>query len=125
MATVRKPPARRRPSQDGTEAAAPRREYQVTEIGEHLEVHSGVCFGKLIFKGTRVPVRTILHRLGQGWSLEELRKNWPQVSREAIAEAADLAATAIIERWAPGSEDPAFAAPVRIERYVVRDEGPT
>src|SRR6266540_6643925 len=33
------------------------------EIGHYLVVDPGVCHGKLTFKGTRVPVETILNRL--------------------------------------------------------------
>ena len=34
---------------------------EILTVGRYLEIHPGVCFGKLIFKGTRVPAE------GGGW----------------------------------------------------------
>jgi uncharacterized protein (DUF433 family) len=68
------------------------------EIGEHLVVDSAICFGKLTFKGTRVPVATVLNRLAEGRSIRHLRLSWPEVTREAITEAAKLATAALVER---------------------------
>jgi uncharacterized protein (DUF433 family) len=74
-------------------------------VGEHLIVHPGVCHGKLTFKGTRVPVETILNRLAQGRTIKELRMSWPEVKRVAIAEAVQLATAALVDRFTPGARD--------------------
>jgi uncharacterized protein (DUF433 family) len=68
------------------------------EVGKHLIVDPRTCFGKLTFKGTRVPVETILNRLAIGRTIESLLKAWPQLTREAIEEAVKLAAAALIEK---------------------------
>ncbi len=60
------------------------------EVGEFLIVDPGVCSGRMTFKGTRVPVETILNRVAQGRSIESLRESWPEVSQEAIEEAIRL-----------------------------------
>ncbi len=67
-------------------------------IGEHLIVDPRVCFGKLTFKGTRVPVSTILHFLSEGRTIEEILAGWPYLKREAIVEAIQLASEALAER---------------------------
>ena len=54
-----------------------------TYVGQHLVVHPGVCFGKMTFRGTRVPVETILYYLATGHTFEYLHRSWPQVSAEA------------------------------------------
>jgi uncharacterized protein (DUF433 family) len=69
------------------------------EVGKHLVIDPRVCHGQLTFKGTRVPVETILNRLGRGRTVEELRASWPEVSPEAIGEAVELATAALLERW--------------------------
>ena len=66
-------------------------------VGEHMVADPRVCFGKLTFKGTRVPVETILSRLAQGRSIASLRKSWPEVSAAAIADAVHVAANLLIE----------------------------
>jgi uncharacterized protein (DUF433 family) len=76
------------------------------EVGQHLIVDPRVCHGKLTFKGTRVPVETILNRLARGRTIEDLLTNWPELTREAIAEAVKLACAALVERYAVQAEAP-------------------
>ena len=66
-------------------------------IGEHLVVDPRVCHGQLTFRGTRVPVETILSYLGRGYTMDYLHKSWPQVSAEAIEEAVRLASEQLIK----------------------------
>jgi uncharacterized protein (DUF433 family) len=68
-----------------------------TYVGEHLVVDPRVCHGKMTFRGTRVPVETILVYLANGHSLEYLHKSWPEVSAEAIGEAVRMAADTFFE----------------------------
>lgn len=65
------------------------------EVGKHMVVDPRVCFGQLIFKGTRVPVEAVLVPLVlKGRTIEEILAAWPELKREAIAEAIQLAAAA-------------------------------
>ncbi len=65
------------------------------EIGEHLLVDPRVCHGKMTFKGTRLPVQTVLTLLTKkGRSIQYVQKSWPHLKKEAIEEAVRLAATA-------------------------------
>lgn len=65
------------------------------EIGKHLVVDAEVCHGKMTFKGTRLPVQTVLTLLGKkGRSVDYVLKSWPHLKREAIEEAVRLAAAA-------------------------------
>jgi uncharacterized protein (DUF433 family) len=64
-------------------------------LGEHLIVDPRVCHGKLTYKGTRLPVETVLTLLvKKGRSIDYIRKSWPHLKREAIEEAIRLAAVA-------------------------------
>ena len=65
-------------------------------IGKHLVVDPRVCHGRLTFRGTRVPVRTVLHVLSEGRSINQVLKGWPELTREAIAEAIQLAGDALV-----------------------------
>ena len=72
---------------------------QPTLVGNHLIVDPRVCHGALTFRGTRIPVETILYYLGTGHSLAHLRRSWPEVSPNAIAEAVKLASEQLIEHY--------------------------
>src|SRR3977135_1530951 len=68
---------------------------KLLEIGEHLVVDQRVCHGKLTFKGTRLPVQTVLTLLTKnGRSIQYVQKSWPHLKKEAIDEAVRLAAAA-------------------------------
>lgn len=67
------------------------------EVGKFLIVDPGVCHGKLTFKGTRVPVSTVLTFLSTGDSIEDILRNWPELSREAVEEAIRWAADLVQE----------------------------
>ena len=68
------------------------------EIGKYLIVDPRVCHGKLTFKGTRVPVETVLYFLSTGRPFEELLAGWPEVKKEALEEAVQLAAGALVKQ---------------------------
>ena len=69
------------------------------EIGKYLVIDSEICHGELTFKGTRIPVETVLTFLRMGDSIDELIADWPELSREAIDEAIQLATAALLEHW--------------------------
>ena len=68
-------------------------------VGKHLVVDPRVCHGEMTFRGTRVPVETILLYLAKGHSLAYIRESWPEVSTEAIQEAVKLAAKHLIRHY--------------------------
>ncbi len=81
-------------TQQKTKSAA---KCQVTSLGKYLVIDPRVCHGEMTFRGTRVPVETILLYLAKGHSRDYIRKSWPEVSEEAIAEALRLATELFIE----------------------------
>jgi len=72
---------------------------QPTFVGKHLVADPRVCHGELTFRGTRVPVETVLLYLAEGYSLAYLRKSWPEVSADAIQEAVSLAAGLLAQHY--------------------------
>ena len=55
------------------------------DINEYIIADSEVCDGKPIFKGTRVMVWQVLELLGEGISIDEIRRDYfPQIGKEAI-----------------------------------------
>jgi uncharacterized protein (DUF433 family) len=57
------------------------------EIGKHLVIDPNICFGKLTFRGTRVPVEAVLVRLAQGKTIKYVQESWPYLGKEAVEEA--------------------------------------
>jgi uncharacterized protein (DUF433 family) len=68
------------------------------EIGRYLVRDPEIYHGELTFKGTRVPVSVVLAYAAKGMSPTQLRRNWPELSEEAILEALTLAKEALIEK---------------------------
>jgi uncharacterized protein (DUF433 family) len=79
-----------------------RRRAEPTLVGKHLVVDPRVCHGELTFRGTRVPVATIMGYLANGYSQAYLRKSWPEVSADAIAEAVSLASEHLVQHYRDG-----------------------
>ncbi len=70
-----------------------------TEIGSYLVIDPEICHGELTFRDTRVPVDTVLALLAKGYSVEQLVKSYPELSRPAIEEAVHLATEALQMRY--------------------------
>jgi uncharacterized protein (DUF433 family) len=68
------------------------------KVGRFLVVDPKVCHGKLTFRGTRVPVTTVLHFLATGKTMADILADWPELTPVAVEEAVKLAAAALAER---------------------------
>ena len=60
------------------------------DIGKYIVKDPEICHGQITFRGTRVPVDTVLTYLAKGYSVDVLLHSWPQLSRPAIEEAVSL-----------------------------------
>ena len=60
-----------------------------------IEINPEVLVGKPIIKGTRLGVDFILELLAQGWTIEQILKNYPQLKQEDIKAALEYSAHAI------------------------------
>lgn len=49
-----------------------------------IEVNPDICHGKPIIRGTRIMVRNILGSLAGGESIQEIIKNYPELTVEDI-----------------------------------------
>jgi len=56
----------------------------VEEWKERIIVDPEILAGKPIIKGTRISVEFILDLLANGWTTENILKNYPQLKREDI-----------------------------------------
>jgi len=50
----------------------------------HIVLNPDVLVGKPIIKGTRLAVEFIIDLLAQGWSVEEILRNYPGITAEDI-----------------------------------------
>ena len=60
-----------------------------------VERTPGKVSGAWVFKGTRVPVDTILTFLAKGYSVDQLLRSWPELARPAVEEAIHLASESL------------------------------
>jgi len=71
-------------------------DYVYRALGKYIVSAPAVCRGRPTFKYTRIEVAGVLERLGAGHSLEQLIAGYRgRISREAIAEATQLAGKAL------------------------------
>jgi uncharacterized protein (DUF433 family) len=69
------------------------------ELGEYIIADPEICHGQLTFKGTRIMVKSVLEMLAKGWDWDRISAEYyGKVSRQAIAEAIQLAREALIEK---------------------------
>ena len=59
---------------------------------DYIGVDPAVLGGKPAVKGTRLAVEFLLGLLAEGWTAEQLRSNYPQLSEEALRAVYALAA---------------------------------
>jgi uncharacterized protein (DUF433 family) len=62
-----------------------------------ITVDSKVLAGKPVIKGTRISVEFILDLLANGWTIEEILKNYPQLERKDVIAALKYAAEILKE----------------------------
>ena len=53
----------------------------------NIEINPRVCNGKPVVAGTRIPVTVILDQLGDGSSVSDIQKKYPELAREQIVAA--------------------------------------
>ncbi|MFA6266517.1 MAG: DUF433 domain-containing protein [Pseudolabrys sp.] len=51
---------------------------------DRIEISPAIMGGKPVIRGTRVPVETILRKLGTGMTLEALLADHPRLAREDV-----------------------------------------
>jgi uncharacterized protein (DUF433 family) len=51
---------------------------------KHIDVDPGVLAGKPVVRGTRLAVEFIVELLADGWSKDDICRNYPGLSREHI-----------------------------------------
>jgi len=68
------------------------------ELGQFIIADAKICRGKLTFKGTRVTVADVLADVERGLSWEFICYRWGdgKITKEAIAEAVQLARKALL-----------------------------
>jgi uncharacterized protein (DUF433 family) len=59
---------------------------------ERIEINPDVMGGKPVIRGTRVPVETVLRKLGAGMTTEEIISDHPRLTGEDVRAAQAFAA---------------------------------
>lgn len=76
-------------------------------LGRYIVADPKICHGKPTFRGTRIMVFQVLNQLARGMAWESIVEEWDgRVSKEAIAEAVQLASQAFLEHAADYAIDP-------------------
>jgi len=62
---------------------------------QHIERNPEIMLGKPVIKGTRITVEHIMRKLAAGYSIQELEKNIPHLTKNQILAALEYAADII------------------------------
>ena len=69
------------------------------EYGRYIVADPEICHGKLTFKGTRIMVKSVLELVAEGHDWEYISAEYDgRISRDAIAEAVEVARQALIKQ---------------------------
>jgi uncharacterized protein (DUF433 family) len=69
------------------------------EYGQYIVADPEICHGKPTFKGTRIMVKNVLELVAEGHDWDWISAAYyRRISRDAIAEAIELAREALIEK---------------------------
>ncbi|MBC8233312.1 DUF433 domain-containing protein [bacterium] len=68
------------------------------EVGNYLVIDPEVYHGELIFKGTRIPVKTVMTFLQLGDSIDDILAGYPNLTKEAVEEVIQMATEALINQ---------------------------
>jgi len=80
-----------------THAKGRSRRPKIEALGRYVITDSGICGGKLTFRGTRILVADVLGQVARGMAWETIVEEWRgAVSMDAIAEAVRLAREALV-----------------------------
>lgn len=67
------------------------------KYGDFINQDPKICGGQPVIKGTRIPLRTVLASLAQGSTIEELLREFPTLSEQAVKAAIAFAAASAQE----------------------------
>jgi uncharacterized protein (DUF433 family) len=59
---------------------------------DRIEINPEIMTGKPVIRGTRIPVETVLRKLGAGMNVEAILADHPRLTREDILAAQSFAA---------------------------------
>jgi len=62
---------------------------------QHIERNPEIMLGKPIIKGTRITVELLMRKLANGYSIDDLLKSYPHLTKEQILAALEYAADMI------------------------------
>jgi len=69
----------------------------LARVGDRVVVDPRVMGGKPVIKGTRIPVYFILELLSNGWSIDDILREYPHLTREDVLAALKYAASVLRE----------------------------
>ena len=69
----------------------------MTGSGDRIVVDPRVLGGKPVIRGTRIPVYFILELLANGWSVDDILREYPHLTREDVLAAIRYAAKVLRE----------------------------
>jgi uncharacterized protein (DUF433 family) len=69
----------------------------MANVEERIAINPKIMGGKPVIKGTRIPVYFILELIANGWTIDDILREYPHLSREDVLAAVRYAAKVLRE----------------------------
>lgn len=69
----------------------------IMDFSQHFTQDQRIVGGEVVFKGTRVTLRTVLASLAEGDTFEQILRSFPSLSEQHLKAAIAFAATSALE----------------------------
>jgi len=69
----------------------------MASVEERIAINPRIMGGKPVIKGTRVPVYFVLELIANGWTIDDIVREYPHLSREDVLAAVRYAAKVLRE----------------------------
>jgi len=67
-------------------------------MNDYIVVNPEICSGKPVIRGSRIMVKNILGMVAGGYTIEDIMKAYPELSRDSIQSALEYAAMVVDEQ---------------------------
>ena len=65
---------------------------------DRIQINPKICLGQPVIRGTRITISVILKLLANGWSIEEIIEDYPELETADVQEAMKYAAWVVSDQ---------------------------
>jgi uncharacterized protein (DUF433 family) len=71
----------------------------MNDLNAYIEINPAIMLGKPVIRGTRITIENIVDELAAGYSVDEVLKAHPHLTKEAVFAALQYVSTILKNEW--------------------------